>query len=135
MTIYKLVWFIDNHEIDLFILEREAEKYKFAEKYSGFSDAARALSILHEIDASQHYNLLPDLIFLDSNMPFINGEMFAHSVANMSEAMKNSIKIVICTSGPLISEEFSFIEKFNFIVGAVNKPVNQATFKKYNREY
>lgn len=96
---HKLVILIDDNSIDNFVNQSIIEKYKFSEKVIAFTKAGVALEYISDLDEKQDTEAeVPSFIFLDLNMPLINGFQFLEIFDKLSPFIKSKTKIVILTS-------------------------------------
>lgn len=112
---------IDDSEIDLFIQRRFLEVFNFANQLKTFASARTALDWLRTTENSN----LPQLIFLDLNMPDIDGFGFLLSFSQLPEVLKKNVRIVILTS----SNSRTDLDKalaFENVVQFITKPLKQA---------
>ncbi len=113
--------FIDDDKATNFFNERVANNYGFFKKIITVQSGIEGLDYL--MSCHSNNNPKPDLIFLDINMPAMNGWEFLDRFNALSEEYIRGIKIVILTT----SSEPSDIDKFNknnSLLDYVNKPIN-----------
>lgn len=111
---------VDDSEIDLFIQKRFLEVFNFSKELQSFISAKQALDWLKSLDPAQ----MPDLIFLDLNMPEIDGFGFLLSFSEIPEIQRQKARIVILTS----SNSRSDLDKalaFNNVIHFITKPLKQ----------
>ena len=111
---------VDDSEIDLFIQKRFLEVFNFSKELQSFISAKQALDWLKSLDPGQ----MPDLIFLDLNMPEIDGFGFLLSFSEIPEIQRQKARIVILTS----SNSRSDLDKalaFNNVIHFITKPLKQ----------
>lgn len=111
---------IDDSEIDLFIQKRFLEVFNFGKQLKTFVSARTALDWLR---TSESHNM-PQLIFLDLNMPDIDGFGFLLNFSQLPESTRRGIRIVILTS----SNSRTDLDKalaFENVVQFITKPLKQ----------
>ncbi|MDX1627458.1 MAG: response regulator [Fulvivirga sp.] len=91
-TSYNTVMVIDDNDIDLFINKRVIEFSKFGENILTMQSAKDALQYLNSGKE------LPEVIFLDLNMPIMDGYGFLYEFEKFPEEIKTQISIFVLTS-------------------------------------
>lgn len=97
---YKYVMLLDDDDLDNFINQKTIEATHFAHKVYVTTAAKSALEFLKNISISDAgpADLFPQVIFVDLNMPMMDGFQFIdHLQKNLAQKL-NSIKLVILTS-------------------------------------
>lgn len=112
---------IDDSEIDLFIQKRFLEVVDFGKRFSTFESAQIALDWLQTIKKDD----LPYLIFLDLNMPDVDGFSFLLQFSLLPEPIRSRVKIVILTSS---NSQFDLDKALAFenVVHFITKPLKQS---------
>lgn len=92
----KLVMLVDDNSTDNFINERIIQLTHFAEQVHTEKSANAALKYLriNQNDLEK----LPDVIFLDINMPIMNAQGFLQEFAQLPQNIHNHIKVFILSS-------------------------------------
>jgi CheY-like chemotaxis protein len=113
-----LVVLIDDSDIDLFVQRRFIELSGFARQVLTFQSSREALTYL----SSPHLKAAPDLIFLDLNMPEIDGFAFLELYGR--EVKLAHTRIIILTSSS------SFLDRdraatFADVIGFLSKPLTE----------
>jgi CheY-like chemotaxis protein len=116
---FKQIYVIDDDDIYVFTALRVLENIKFAEKIVVFEDAKKAID--HLLSESDKGNGLPEIIFLDLNMPVWDGWFFLDEISKTELITKIQIIIVTSSNDP---EDISRIEEFDFVKGFISKPLN-----------
>ena len=91
---------IDDNDIDNFINEKMIKSSHFAENVYVHTSAKSALEFLKNISIlnTAPPELIPSIIFLDINMPILDGFHFLEEFENFSEEFKSHTKIVMLTT-------------------------------------
>jgi CheY-like chemotaxis protein len=89
------VLLIDDSKTDLFINQTILRSLLFAKEIQQETDPKRALEFLRNVDKLSD---IPDLLFLDLNMPEMNGFEFLAEFNQLPEFVRNKCKIVVITS-------------------------------------
>ncbi|MCW5912325.1 MAG: response regulator [Cyclobacteriaceae bacterium] len=107
------VYLVDDNEVDLFVQKRFIEMKKFAGNIITFSSPSKALEAL--TNNSAH---LPGILFLDLNMPMLNGFEFLEQVRETSQELFNRLRVVVLTSSNSQADRdraYSFSNVIRFI--------------------
>lgn len=119
---YKKIMIIDDYEIDRYVVARNAKKYGLAEEVVGKESANAALEYLSS--CVDHLTELPQLIFLDINMPEMSGFGFLERYEKLPEMIKsNCIIIMISTSLNPADHELANANKY--VRRFLNKPLDK----------
>jgi CheY-like chemotaxis protein len=116
---------IDDSDIDLFIQRRFLEVYNFSNQLFLYKSAEEALDWLKSMNGDTP----PDIIFLDLNMPEIDGFSFLKNFLDLPEKIKSKSKIVVLTSSNNAQDReqaFSFTNVIQFIT----KPLKQTDIEE-----
>jgi two-component system nitrate/nitrite response regulator NarL len=112
---------IDDSDIDLFIQRRFLEVYNFSSELLLYKSAEEALGWLKNINGEA----APDIIFLDLNMPEIDGFSFLKNFKDLPEKIKHKSKIVVLTSSNS-SKDREQAFSFKNVIQFITKPLKQA---------
>lgn len=112
---------IDDSDIDLFIQKRFLEVYQFSKQLTSYRSAEEALEKLN----SARTQTAPDVIFLDLNMPNVDGFGFLEAFQALPNEVRSKSKIVVLTSS---NSQEDKIQAFSYqnVVQFVTKPLKQS---------
>ena len=111
---------IDDSDIDLFIQRRFLEVYNFSNELLLYKSAEEALSWLRNTTIK----LAPDIIFLDLNMPEVDGFSFLKNFRDLPEPIKTKSKIVVLTSSNSAKDRTQAFT-FKNVIQFITKPLKQ----------
>src|ERR1700722_3705811 len=109
---YKKVMVIDDNEIDLYIAEVVMGTTKFAEKVVCMKSGKEALEYLKPLFSDPEE--IPNLIFLDINMPEMTGFEFLDEYQHLPENIRKKCIIMMLTTS-LNSEDRLQAERNEFV--------------------
>jgi len=119
---------IDDSDIDLFIQRRFLEVYNFSSELLLYKSAEEALGWLKNINGEA----APDIIFLDLNMPEIDGFSFLRNFKDLPEKIKHKSKIVVLTSSNS-SKDREQAFSFKNVIQFITKPLKQTDIEELKK--
>ncbi len=117
-----LVMLVDDNDTDNFISKRIIEITKFANSVEIKNSGKSALEYLekHKDDAEK----LPDIIFLDINMPIVDGFVFLYEFEKFSELVKQKCKVIILSSSDN-KRDIDKIVNNDHVIRFITKPLTE----------
>jgi CheY-like chemotaxis protein len=119
---FEIVMLIDDSEIDNFINVKMLEGCNFANRIYIHTSGKSAIEFLNNIERVGEKSLYPEIIFLDLNMPIMDGYQFIDEFEKMQPALKNKTKIVILTTS-LNPSDMEKANECTQVIKYINKPL------------
>ncbi|MBS1634491.1 MAG: response regulator [Bacteroidetes bacterium] len=122
---YKRVMLLDDNELDNYINEKIIQASHFSEKIYKNTSGKSALEFLSNIRIPENgmTDLYPEIIFVDLNMPMMDGFQFINYLKNTEKAPLKS-RFVILTSS-INDEDRRKAEELDKEIVFLNKPLNE----------
>jgi CheY-like chemotaxis protein len=117
-----LIMIIDDSTMDAFLLKQMLTNANHTAPVLRFENPVHALAYFRDSIGRQELSELPDLIFLDINMPLLNGFKFLDLISDMKEMV--NCKVVMTTA----SDDPGDIERpaeFKSVIGYLIKPLRK----------
>lgn len=123
---YGIAMLIDDNEIDNFINQKIIEATGFAEKILIYKSGVSALEYLKNIsaDSTLSKSMFPDYIFLDLNLPIIDGFQFMAEFDKLDPKITGKCKVAILTTS-LNPADMEAARQNKYIVKLISKPLNE----------
>jgi CheY-like chemotaxis protein len=123
---------IDDNEIDNLINQKMIESASICDRifvHTGAKSAIEFLKNMEKLSIESKEGFLPEIIFLDIDMPLMDGFQFLDEFEKLSESTKEHSKIIMLTSS-LNPLDMQKAKKNKLIVKYLNKPLSQENLKK-----
>jgi len=128
---YNATMLIDDNEIDNLINQKMIESCALSRTVLVHTGAKSALEFLKNIQklTTDDNLLIPELIFLDIDMPIMDGFQFMDEFSKLPDTIKSKTKVVMLTSS-LSPHDVTKAKKNTHIVKFLNKPLSLEELEK-----
>ena len=129
--LYKHVMLVDDSELDNFINEKIIESSHFSRTVYVNTGSKSALEFLNNLSliSKDKEDIFPEVIFIDLNMPIIDGFQFINYLLEMKNEKANKCKLVILTSS-VHPEDRNKVKNISEKIIFLNKPLTEQMLEK-----
>lgn len=110
---YEFILLLDDNELDNFINQKVIEAYYFSKNIyinTGGISALEFFKNLSVLKFDETTNIFPSLVFVDINMPMMNGFQFLDEFKILFPEKYNSVKFVILSSSIELNDKLKVKE-------------------------
>ena len=125
-----LVMLVDDNDTDNFISRRIIEITKFAADVVIKNSGKSALEYLE--DHKTNHSKLPDLIFLDINMPIVDGFVFLYEFEKFDYSIKDKCKVIILSSSDN-KRDIDKIVNNDHVIKFITKPLTEMALEEVSQ--
>lgn len=119
-----LVMLVDDNDTDNFISKRIIEITGFAQRIEVRNSGKAALDYLRENQSNP--DNIPNLIFLDINMPVVDGFVFLYEFDKFADLVKSKARIIILSSSDN-KRDIDKIVNNNHVINFITKPLTEVS--------
>lgn len=127
---YQSVMLIDDNEIDNLINQKMIEASNISQHIFTHTGARSAIEFLKNMEKITQVapEALPEVIFLDIDMPLMDGFQFLDEFDKLKDSTKKHCKIVMLTSS-INPQDVNKSKKYDYVKKYINKPLSQENLK------
>ncbi len=121
MSRFKKVLLVEDDPITILVCDRIMKMNGFAEVVKSCENGQLAIDYLKELSAQ---NDVPEIIFLDINMPVMNGWDFLDELENIKGSLPTLPRIFILSS-TVDPEDYKKAKSFSTVEDFISKPLSK----------
>lgn len=117
----RTVYLIDDDKIFNIIHAKTLEREGFANKIESFTNGAEAIDKLHKVIKEKNSDF-PDMIFLDINMPVMDGWEFLDEYSTLPQEATGKCKVLMLSSS-IDSNDIERSKTYKTVQEFISKPL------------
>jgi response regulator RpfG family c-di-GMP phosphodiesterase len=117
---YSTVMVIDDNKIDRMLLEHMLLSMNYAKEVMSFEEPKKALDYLR----NKHIIKIPEIIFLDLNLPIMNGYEFLNAFKYLPKEITSGIKVILVTSSS-DERDIQKSSEYSRVIQYIIKPIKK----------
>lgn len=128
------VYLIDDDEINNFICINILKKIDFSSDVVAFESGSEALEALTSVIDGNEQDQIPDVIFLDINMPIMNGWDFLEEYKKIKGKLNKDVSLFMLSSS-IYQADVEKSKQYSEVLDFVTKPLNVDVLNDIKQKY
>jgi CheY-like chemotaxis protein len=124
-----MVFVVDDDEINNFLCLKVLENLHYVKEVKAFTNSTKTLDRLNEI-CNNNMDLLPDVILLDINMPYMDGWEFLEKLEKLKIEHQIWIPVAMLSSSVYQKDKLKS-SKFKCVADYITKPLTEKQFENF----
>jgi CheY-like chemotaxis protein len=129
----KLIMLVDDDEIYQFIFSQMVDDAGINAKVVTCKDATECLNRIRDAQHDHKLDEIPDLVFLDINMPVMNGWDFLEEYRKVREGDKDPSFAMLSSS--VFDSDKKKAENYPEVIDFIVKPISEDSLKNLTRKF
>lgn len=123
MKMLSSILLIDDDPLTSYLHKRAIEGFKVSHQIEVANNGDEAIQLINQYIQSKSEDKIPQLIFVDLYMPFMDGFQFLEAYQNLEFQNKNSVVVVVLTTS-FLQKDKNRIKKYQ-VKDYVEKPITK----------
>lgn len=119
---------IDDSEIDNYVAQRILAHSGFCKNILVYTSAKAAIEHFSNVSNNGVKDFLPEIIFVDLNMPIVDGFQFL-DLLQKTDFPKDHLKVIVLTASLNPADQEKAM-KYKQVIGFLSKPLTEETLLK-----
>lgn len=128
------VYLIDDDEINNFICTNILKKINFCDEVVAYESGTEALKALQEVVENKDTENIPDVIFLDINMPIMNGWDFLDEYKKLKDDIDKPVALFMLSSS-IYQADVEKSRQYEEVLDFVTKPLNEQVLNEITEKH
>ncbi len=125
-SLINLVYLIDDDEIYKYATRKIIVRTNLVKNVMEFEDGEEAITFLNR--NCKDCKKVPDVIFLDINMPYLDGWGFLNEFAKLKDNIKKEVMIFMLSTSSL-QQDIEKANSYSEVTGYIVKPITEDQFR------
>lgn len=134
MNAIRKVYLIDDDEINNFICTNILKKIHFSDEVVAFESGAEGLAALKRALDSGEEDQIPEVIFLDINMPIMNGWDFLEEYLPLKQLINKEVSLFMLSSS-IYQADVEKSKQYTEVLDFVTKPLNADILNEIKKQH
>ncbi len=124
---------IEDEPLTAYLQKRIIESFKVSHQVEIACCGEEAIQFIEQAIKDEHENGLPELIFLDLNMPFMDGYQFLEAYQKLEFSQKDTVVVAVLTTS-FLHKDKNRVKKYG-IKDYIEKPLTEGRMQELMEQH